>query len=155
MDNSMERIYTVEKFSQEKHLERQSAINLLSKMKKKGLVHVVGGGKQKRLYKIFDKPTMPTNGFYDLVNKYSPEKLVPQFKHYIYGKYAVENAIIDGIKIRDIRTKDAIIHLFRHVKDWKTLFRLAEKENLKKEVLLLYNIARKKTRVKKMPERYR
>jgi hypothetical protein len=151
----MNRIYTLEKFAEEKKLRRQSAINLLSKLKKQNLVRVSGGGKQKRLYQVFDKPNRNTNGFYDIINKYSPEKLVPEFKHYTYGKYAVEHAIIDGLKINNIRTREATMHLFRHVKDWKLLFTLAKKEKLKKEVIKLYDEAKKKTRIKKMPERYK
>jgi hypothetical protein len=151
----MEHIYTVEKFAEERGLKRQSAINLLTRLKKQNLAQVSGGGKQKRLYKVFNIPQRPTNGFYDIINRYSSEKLVPKFMHYTYGRYSIEHAIIDGIKINDIRTREATMHLFRHVKDWKFLFRLAEKEKLKKELISLYDVARKKTRVKKMPERYR
>lgn len=151
----MERIYTVEKFAEEKKIRKQSALNLLCKLKKQGLVHVSGGGKQKRLYKIFSTPKRNTNGFYEIINKYSPEKLVPRFQHYVYGKYTVEHAILDGLKINDIRTREATMHLFRNVKDWKLLFNLAEKEKLKKELIILYQEAKKKTRVKKMPTRYK
>ncbi|HIH31291.1 TPA: hypothetical protein HA235_01155 [Candidatus Woesearchaeota archaeon] len=151
----MERIFTLEKFAEEKGLAKQSALNLLSKMKKQNLVHTSGGAKQKRLYKVFDWPQRQTNGFYDIINRYSPEKLVPKFQHYAYGRYNIENAIIDGLKLGDIRTKEATMHLFRHVKNWKVLFELAEKEKLKKELITLHNEARKIMRVKKMPERYK
>lgn len=155
MDNIMEQIFTIEKFAEKKNLTKQSALNLLTKMKKQELVQVSGGGKQKRLYKVFDKPQRKTNGFYDLVNKYSPEKLVPKFRHFTYGKYGIENAIIDGLKINDARTRESIMHLFRHVKDWRLLHELSKKERLKKQLILLYEQAKKKTRVKKMPERYK
>ena len=146
--------YTLEQFAKEKNLTNQSALNLLSKLKKQNLASVSGGGKQKRIYTIYDKPKKHTNGFYDLVNNYSPEKLVPKFEHYVKGKYTAENAVIDGIKIGDVRTLDATKHLFRHIKNWKNLFDLAKKEKLRKEVIELYKKARKETKTKTMPMRY-
>ena len=105
---STEGKYTVETFAQKNNLTRQSAINKLSKLKKAGLVSVSGGGKQKRIYTLHTKPQKEQNGFYKIVNKYSPDKLNPSFEHYVYGKYTVENAIIDGLLIKDIRTKQEI-----------------------------------------------
>ena len=64
--------YTIERFAEENSLTRQSAINLLSKLKKQELVTISGGGKQKRIYTIHHLPKKKTNGFYDVVNKYSP-----------------------------------------------------------------------------------
>ncbi|MBU1975782.1 MAG: MarR family transcriptional regulator [Nanoarchaeota archaeon] len=146
--------YTVELFAKERNLTRQSAINLLSKLKKQGYVTVSGGGRQKRIYTVSNKIQKPTNGFYSIVNKYSPEKLQPDFKHYTYGNYTIEHAIIDGIKINNVRTRQATMHLFRHIRSWKRLFQLAKKHNLTKEVINLYYEARKTTRCKTMPKRY-
>jgi len=147
--------YTVETFARENRLKRQSAINLLSRLKKKGYASTSGGGRQKRIYTVSRTIQKPTNGFYDVVNRYGPEKLVPRFKHYVTGKYTTEHAIIDGIKIGDARTLEATMHLFRHVTSWKRLIHLAEKHNLKKQLYALYNKARKTTRCKTMPKRYR
>ena len=146
--------YTVETFAEKHGLKRQSALNLLSKLKAEGFVSVSGGGPQKRIYKVSSKPQQRTNGFYDLVNKHSPEKLVPKFEHIVVGKYTVEHAIIDGIKIGDVRTLHATKYLFRHVKNWKRLFDLAREKNCVKKVHELYEGARKITKTKKMPKRY-
>ena len=146
--------FTVETFAKERNISRQAAINLLSKLKEKGLVLVSGGGRQKRIYTITNTPQKPTNGFYDIVNKYSPEKLTPSFKHYTHGKYTIEHVIIDGIKINDSRTLQATKHLFRHITNWKRLFMLAKKDNLIKEVHELYEKARQTVKCKKMPKRY-
>lgn len=147
--------YTVETFAKERGLTRQSAINLLSKLKGKGFVHVSGGGKQKRIYTITKTPQQQSNGFYDIINKYSPEKLVPKFIHRVVGRYTIEHAIIDGIKIGDVRTLHATMHLFRHVTSWKRLFGLAKKHHVVKKVHRLYTEARKTTKCKTMPKRYR
>lgn len=152
--NLKEGKYTVEKFAKENNLSRQSAINKLSKLKKLGLVEVSGGGKQKRIYAVSILPKKQTNGFYDLVNKFSPEKLQPKFKHYVDGRYSVERAIIDGIRIGDARTIEATTYLFKHVSNWKQLFDLAKKDKLEKQVIALYQKARKVTRTRRMPQRY-
>ncbi|PIY60683.1 hypothetical protein COY95_00530 [Candidatus Woesearchaeota archaeon CG_4_10_14_0_8_um_filter_47_5] len=146
--------YTAETFAKEHGMRRQSALNKLSKLKKQGFVKVSGGGRQKRIYTLFKTPQKEQNGFYMVVNKYSPMKLHPAFEHYTYGNYTIEHAIIDGLKIKDIRTRKATYHLFLHIKSWKRLFNLAKKENLVEELYELYNEARENTKCKRMPKRY-
>ena len=146
--------YTVETFAHKQNLSRQSAINALSRLKKQGYVEVSGGGRQKRIYTLSIVPKRPTNGFYDIVNRYSPEKLVPGFQHRVIGRYTVEHAIIDGIRIGDVRTLEATMHLFRHVKDWKRLMEMAKKHGCVNEVHALYNKAKGSIRVRRMPQRY-
>ena len=146
--------YTVETFAKENKLGRQSALNKLSKLKKQGLAVVSGGGSQKRIYTVLKLPKKQTNGFYDLVNRYSPEKLQPKFEHYVNGRYSVERAIIDGIRIGDARTMNAITYLFRHVSNWKQLFGIAKKHKLEKQVIALYKKAREVTKTRRMPQRY-
>ncbi len=146
--------YTVETFVKEQQIQRQSAINLLSKLKAKELVTVSGGGKQKRIYTITNKPQEKTNGFYELVNKYSPKKLTPKFKHKVVGKYTIEHAIIDGIQIGDARTLEATMYLFNQIKNWKRLFDLAKEKKCTKKIYELYNKAKKTIKCKTMPKRY-
>jgi len=146
--------YTIETFAREKNIKKQSALNLISKLRKKGHIQASGGGKQKRIYTITKLPQKKTNGFYDLVNKYSPEKLNPSFAHYVTGRYTPEMAIIDGLQIGGIRTIDATMHLFRHINNWKLLLNLAKKKGITKELYSLYNRARKKIKCKRIPRRY-
>ena len=146
--------YTVELFAKKEKISYNSALNKLSKLKKQGFVTVSGGGRQKRIYTIHKLPVKTPNGFFSLVNKYSPEKLNSTFNHYTYGNYTVEHAIVDGLKFKDIRTKRAVSHLFRHVKNWKRLFDLAKKKNLVDELYQQYEFARQFTKCKTMPKRY-
>ena len=150
----MEGKYTLETFAKETNLSKQAALNLLSKFKKQGYATVSGGGKQKRIYTITKTIQYPSNGFYDLVNKYSPEKLVPQFKHRVFGQYTIERAIIDGLKLGDVRTLNATKHLFLHIKNWKILFKLAKEKSVLTKFKSLYKKARKEMRVKSIPKRY-
>lgn len=147
--------YTIETFVKKTGLARQTALNLLSRLKKKCLVTVSGGGSQKRIYTISRRPQLPDNGFYAVVNRYSPEKLVPAFKHRVVGRYTIERAVIDGILIGDERTLAATMHLFRHVKDWKGLFDLAKRRGVVDDVKSLYERARNSVRCGRMPLRYR
>lgn len=151
----MEELHTLDTFAKKHKITRASAINRLVKLRKKGLVKTYGGGKQPKLYKVLSKPEDETNGFYDIVNKYSPEKLQPKFRHYVTGRFTIERAIIEGLRINDARTREAIKHLFRHVKDWKSLFRLAKKFSLVNDLRKLYKEARQSTKVKRMPKRYK
>ncbi|MBN1646295.1 hypothetical protein JW868_04620 [Candidatus Woesearchaeota archaeon] len=145
---------TIETLSITLGITTGSALNLVSKLKKQNLAIVTGGGKQKRIYTIYKLPTKPNNGFYEVVNKYSKEKLLPKYKHYIYGKYTIEHAIVDGICLGDIRTLNATKYLFNRVTNWKRLFDLAKKRNKTDEVHKLYTEARKTMRCRKMPKRY-
>ena len=151
----MEGKFTVETFAGKRNIARQSAINHLSRLKSKGLVLTSGGGRQKRIYTIRNKPIVRSNGFFDVVNKYSPEKIEPKFNHQVSGNYTIEHAIIDGIKIGDVRTLAATMHLFNHVKNWKRLFDLAKEKNCLKQVYSLYKKARKTIKCRTMPKRYR
>lgn len=147
-------IHTIETFAKAHDLTRQSALNKISALKEAGFVQVSGGGPQKRIYKIANKPFPQENGFYTIVNKYSPEKLVPRFTHVVVGNYTVERAIIDGIKIGDVRTLQATKHLFNQVTNWKRLFDLSKKHNCEEQVIALYNKAKQEMRVRRMPKRY-
>ena len=146
--------FTVETFAKKHNLSRSSALNKLSLLKSQGYVLTSGGGRQKRMYTVSKKFLSPANGFYSVVNKYSPEKLVPKFVHRVHGFYSIERAIIDGILIGDVRTLEATKYLFNHVKNWKRLFDLAKQHGLSDKVYSLYLSARKSIKCKRIPKRY-
>lgn len=157
MDNNMilkEGKYTIEQIAKLKGIKKQSAINLISNLKKKHLVSTSGGGTEKRIYTIYKLPHKKTNGFFDVVNKYSPEKLVPEFEHFVHGNYSIEHAIIDGIKLNNMRARESIKYLFKHIKNWKRLFDLAKEHNLVDDVRKIYEESRVKFKCKKMPKKY-
>jgi hypothetical protein len=146
--------HTVETLAEKRKITKQAAVNLISKLKKEGYAQTSGGGRQKRIYTIKILPIRPTNGLYDVLNKYSSEKLAPAFKHYVHGRYSVENAVIDALEINDIRTLEAAKSLFLHVKDWKKLFDMAKKKNITAKLMQLYQQAKSTRKVRKIPKRY-
>ncbi len=147
----IEGLQTVETAAKELNLSRQSAINLLSRLKKMEYVTVSGGGKQKRLYKItMVKQRKRQPGMFDIINKYSPMKLNPWYDHQVYGEYGPEEALIDAIQTRSFRVILASLRLYGHIKDWKKLHKMATEKGVWQEVMALYELARMHFRVKKI-----
>ena len=147
--------HTIETFMKQTALTKESALNLLSLLRKKGYVRTEGGGKQKRLYTISLKRIQEGTGLFTLLNKYAKIKVVPSFVHIAHGKYTEENALIDAIETKDFRTLQAAIYLFGHITNWTTLHTLAKKKHLEPVVGALYDFARMVVRTRKMPEHVR
>ncbi|MBS3175764.1 hypothetical protein J4457_00855 [Candidatus Woesearchaeota archaeon] len=152
---TLEGLHTVETAAEALHLTKQSTLNLLSKLKKKGYVTTSGGGKQKRLYKISMKKQRPRDpGMFDIINKYSPMKIAPWYDHQVHGQYGPEEALIDAIQTQSFRVILASLRLFNHIKDWKKLYQLAKQKDCWQQVGALYDVARMFFRVMKMTGRY-
>jgi len=152
----LEGLHTVETVAETLGITRQSALNLISRLKKQGYVTTKGGGKQKRLYKITARKQRKRDvGMFDIINKYSPMKLNPWYDHQVHGKYSIEEALIDAVQTKSFRVILASLRLFSHIKNWKKLYKLAKEKNCWQQVGALYDLAKMHFRVAKMPERYR
>jgi len=138
-------------------LTRQSAINLLSKLRKAGHVTSSGGGRQPRLYKITRYKQLPRKrGMFDLLNACNPWfKLNPWYDHQVHGRYTVEDAILDAIDTGSFRAILATLRCFNHIKNWPKLYREAKRRGTWNKVGALYDVARQHFRVRRMPARYR
>lgn len=143
---------TIEEIAKILELKKQSAINLISKLKKQGYVTKTGGGQQKRIYKITTYKQTQSKGMFDIINKYSKLKVVPLFKHITHGQYTVENALIDAIRLKNKRVILAALSLFKQIKDWKKLSKLVRKYNVAAQLGCLYDIARTTIKTRKIPE---
>lgn len=152
---ALEGLHTVETVAKALKIKRQSALNLLCRLKKGGYVTTSGGGKQKRLYKISQKKQRPREqGMFDIINKYSPMKIAPWYEHQVHGKYSIEEALIDAIQTESFRVILASMRLFNHITDWPKLYRLAKERGSWQKVGALYDVARIFLKVRKMPQRY-
>lgn len=90
------------------------------------------------------------------MNKYSPIKLATSETHKIYGKKpSLEKTLIYAIKTKDLRKILASLALFKKIKNWSLLYKLAKQNNLKREVGALYDLSRKIMRTRKMTKRFR
>lgn len=153
----LEGLQTVDTVSSILNISKQSAINLISRLKKEGHVKTTGGGTQKRIYKVSIKKFRENNenNMFSILNRYSKNKVNPLFNHVTNDKnYSVENAIVDLIELNNTRILINMLPLFNHVKNWTKLFNLALKKNVENNVYSLYLIAKKYTKVRKMPKRY-
>lgn len=155
--HQLEGLHTVETVMAQLNLTRQSAINLLSKLKRQQHVTVSGKGKTKRLYRITIRKQLPREpGMFDILNKYNPNfQINPWYDHQVHGKYGAEEAIIDAIQTKQFRPILATLRLFNHVKDWPSLYQQARNEDCWQQVGALYDVARLFFKVRAMPERYR
>ncbi len=153
----LEGLQTVETVAKALNIKKQSALNLLGKLKMQQYVTVQGGGKIKRLYKITPYKQLPRHpGMFDIINKYSPHmKLQPWYDHQVHGPYGPEEALIDAIQTQNFRVILASTRLFSHIKDWPKLYALAKEKKCWQKVGALYDVARLFFKVRKMVIRYR
>ncbi len=156
MLRKLEGLHTIETAAEALGMGRQSALNLLSRLKRDGYVTASGGGKQKRLYKITMRKQLPRNpGMFDILNKYNPAfKLNPWFDHQVHGHYGPEEALLDAIETKSFRAILASLRLFNHITDWKGLYHGAKGKEEWQKIMALYEVSRRNLRAKKIPKRY-
>lgn len=151
----LEGLHTVETVAEALGIKKQSALNLLTKLKREGYVIVQGAGRIKRFYKISPLKQHPRYpGMFDIINKYSPMKIQPWYDHQVHGPYGPEEALIDALQTKSFRLILASLCLFNHITDWPRLYHLAKEKNCWQKVGALYAVARLFFRVKKMPALY-
>ena len=146
--------HTAETLSTLLGVQRQSAINLVSRLKSQGYITTTGGGRQKRIYTISRLVRQKPNGFFTLMNRHAQVKLSPYFEHVVHGRYTVEDALIDGLMLGDARSLEASSSLFARVKDWKRLFAKAKRKKVTVQLFSLYDFAKRHNKARKMPLRY-
>lgn len=149
-------LHTVDSLAKTLNMSRQSALNLVSRLKKEGYIETSGGGRQKRFYKITTTRQRPRQeGLFDIINRHSPMKVVPLYEHQVHGRYSEEDALIDALETKNFRVILAGLRLFGHIKNWKKLYELALKKESWPKVYALYELSKQFIRVRKMPAKYR
>lgn len=152
---AIEGLQTIETVAEALNIKKQSALNLISRLKRQGYVATSGGRQQKRLYKITARKQRKRNfGMFDIINKYSHMKLAPWYDHQVHGKYGPEEALIDAIQTQSFRVILVSMKLFNHITDWPKLYKLAKEKDCWQKVGALYDVARLYFKVRKVPVRY-
>lgn len=155
---TLDGLQTVDTVAKILGISRRSAINIIWKLRKRGLVETSHGKRKVRMYRIraLKKPDIGSKGLYDIINKTSKVKLFTREIHRIHDhKLTIEEAIIRAIKEGDFRTVLAALGLFNKIKNWSRLLRFAKKEQITKKVGVLYDVARTTIKVKRMDKRTR
>lgn len=151
----LEGLQTVETAAEKLGIGRQSALNLLSKLKKEQHATVSGAGRRKRIYKITMRKQRPrSEGMFDIINKHSPMKISEWYDHQVHGSYGPEEALVDALQTQSFRAILASMRLFSHITDWPKLYKLAKQKNCWQKVGALHDLAKKYFRVKEIPKSY-
>jgi len=153
----LEGLHTISSIAKLLNINKRTAINYVSRLRKEGLIKTTYGLRTKaRLYEIstYKKREHPL-GLYDIVNKYSRVKLAASQEYKIHKELTIEEALIRIVKTQKFRLILASLELFNKVKDWPELFRLAKKEYVGRKIGALYDITRITIKIKKMDKRTR
>lgn len=139
-------------------VSRQTAINYIYEMRKRGFIDTERGRKGIRFYRISLMGIKESGypGLYEMLNKNSPIKLVEPFRHRLHDhELTPEEAIVRAVLTKDFRAILASLALFRKVSDWSSLYMFAKKHGIQRFVGALYDVSRLCLRVRRMDKRIR
>lgn len=158
----IEGLQTASTISKILNVNKKTAINYISLLRKNGYVkETIYGSRKIRMYKIstLKKENLDYGnpGFYEVLDKNSKVKIYsPYEKDKVYDKkLSIEEAIVRAIKTGEFRVILASLGLFAKVKNWVELSNYADKENIGRKVGALYDVARIIIKVKRMDKRIR
>ena len=149
-------LHTISSMMKTAGIGKETAINYIHELRKRGYVKTSRGKNMIRMYEISAHPETEIGfpGLYDVINKYSRIKMTAPFKHRIHNReLSAEEAMSMAIETRDHRTILASLELFRHVKDWRKLYHYAKVYGTGPYIGALYDIARTCVRVRKIDKR--
>ncbi len=150
-------IHTIESVKRTLNVDLVKAIYYIHRLRKMGYVKTRYTPEKKRVYYISFDNKLGGKSYIDVINEYAPLKLVQSDVYKIYGReITVEEAIIYAIKQKRVRFIIACLSLFKKIKNWSALYKLAKNEDCVREVAALYDVARLYIpKIPRMPERFR
>ena len=149
--NNLRGVQTIESVMDSLNLPKDKAILQIYKLRKRGYVKTRKLSNNKRVYNISEDNKLRGIKYEEIINKYSPIKVVIPKNHYIYRiKPTLEETLVYAIKTQNIRTILASLSLFRNISDWKLLFHLAKENHIERQVGALYDLSRTIMRTRKM-----
>ena len=156
----IEGIKTIDDVQEKLKIDRAKAIYLLHKLRKLGYIKTKYLPNKKRVYSISPLNKQKGISYLESFNENMPNvslKINDQENYFVHGrKIKAEEQLIYALKKGTVRYVLSSLILFRKIKDWSNLYRLAKKENLTRQISALYEIARIFIRkVRRMPKRFR
>src|SRR3989344_6354668 len=103
----LEGLQTVDTSAKKLGISRRTAINVIWKLRKQGLVETGYGKRKIRMYRIraVKKPDTGFKGLYDIINENSKVKLFTKQQHKVHGhELTIEEAVVRAVKEGDFRT---------------------------------------------------
>ena len=139
------------------NVDRARAIYIVYKLRKKGFVETKYQSNRTRVYHISPQNALGGTSYIDIINTYSPLKLLATEIHKIYGREtSIEETLVYAIDRKSVRYIIASLALFRKVKNWSELYKRAKEKDLIREVVALYEVSRLVvSKVKRMPQRFK
>ncbi|MBI4919149.1 hypothetical protein HY837_04410 [archaeon] len=152
---SVEGVQTIKSIMTLQRVSKKKAIYLIHRLRKAGYVKTKKTKEGMRIYYISLENKFKGISYYDMINDNSPIKVTGP-KYIIYGKKpTLEETLIFALKTKELRLILASLALFRNITDWSSIYQMAKKENLIRQIGALYDLARKFFMVRKMSERFR
>lgn len=157
---ALEGFYTVRTLCDRLKISKNKAIYVIHRLRKIGAVKTSYGVNKKRLYYITIRNKQGGTSYTDVINNASPvtsyKLMEPAKPYFIHGRIpSYEESLVYAIKQKTVRYTIVSLALFRKISDWNLLYRLAKKENIVREIVALYEVARKFVRkIKRMPKRF-
>lgn len=136
-------------------VKKRTAINYISLLRKQGYIEkTIYQPLKIRMYKI-STLKKPKSGIslYEYINKNSKVGIVVKQDYIIHKKLTPEEALIKAILTKRFRIILASLGLFKKIKNWSLLYKLAKKENLERKIGALYDTAKTIMKVKKIDKR--
>ena len=156
---SLQGTYTLETFAERFKIDLARAVYVIYRLRKIGYVKTNYGAGKKRVYNISIRNKQRGTSLTEKINEVSKNPAIKVYStshYYVHGRIPTyEEALIYAIKQKDVRYLIASLALFRKITDWSLLYKLAKKENLLREIVALYEVARRTVKkIKRMPKRF-
>lgn len=154
--NKISGVQTIKSIKSILNIDRTRAIYLIYKLRKKGYVITKQDSDNVRIYYISLENALGGVSYIDIINKYSPIKLTSSEVYKIYGRsVSIEETIVYAVKTRIFRYILSSLALFKKIKNWVELYRLAKRNNLVREIGALYELVENTLpKIKKIPVSY-
>lgn len=153
---SLQGLNTLQSVMEKLKIDRAKAIYVMHRLRKLGYVRTKYMSDKRRVYHVSELNKQTGICYTDFINEGSPIKLAESHPYYVHARSIVpEEALIYAIKKGTIRYIIACLCLFRKIKDWSYLYKLAKNEHLVRQITALYEVSRLYVKkVRKMPLRF-
>jgi len=151
----IEGVQTIDSISSLLNISKEKAIFYIYKLRKEGYVKTKRLSDGRRIYYISLDNKLGGIKYEEIINKYSPIKIVIPRDYYVYRKnLSLEETLIYALKTRSFRTILATLSLFKKTNNWKLLYQLAKNNHLERQVGALYELSRKIMKTKRIDKRF-
>jgi len=161
----MDKLKTVEKLEGIQNIEsimaalkvkKNTALNIISILRKGGYIKTKQTSKKKRIYYISKLNKIGGKSYFEIINEISPVKVSESEIYKIYGRVpSLEETFIYAIKTKNLRVILAALSLFKHINNWTLLYELGKKNQVERKIGALYDLSKLFMRVRRMKLKFR